>query len=236
MDYPYVGLGRLSRRKPYSFSPFGGSAFLEAHAARRESFGEELRRTGALHRFEREVGPSVECVEIEDRCGILDGALESAWRDELAACGSVATADWLERIVCDHRRETLPLAGDERWSVRVVRRWVERFEAFGCVHARYDRQGRRVERDPNRPDVVVRLAAATAQAGSDADDVATATIHLNALLKANDLVDAQWHHVGGERSTTDADFALMALELESVLLDRVARHAAAVQRTKEAGA
>lgn len=231
MDYPYVGPERLTRRKPYSFSAFGGSAFLEAHAARRACFAEELRSTGAPHDPRRTAGPTVDVSGSEERCRALDAELESSWLEELANAGSIDAARWLERIVVDHRREGLPLAGDRRWSVRTIRHWVERFEAFGCLHARYDRHGRRVERDPNRPEVVVRLAAAAGRAGRDATDVATATIHLDALLKANDLVDAQWHHGDDGRDPATADFALMALDLEVVLLDRVARHAASVQGT-----
>lgn len=228
-----VGPERLQHPKPYSFAPYEGEAFLTAHRAARDTWRAILERTADLGVAWREAlstPPRVESSADSQRRIALDDHLRRQW-EMAAARGPVRAAEWLERIVTAHVHEGLPLRetpGEPQWSFDTVLRWVERFEAFGCLHAEYDGAWRRAASDPNRPEVITRLALAAAWAAHGADDPAHLAIFLNALLKANDLLQAQCTHGAARLGTSEQRLALSAVLLEERLVDRITRHAEGV--------
>ena len=228
-----VGPGRLERAKPYSFAPYEGEAFLIAHRAARHTWRALIERTTDLDESWRAAmasSPRLETSADHQRRIALDEHLHHEW-DRAAARGPVRTAEWLERIATAHIHECLPLRenpDEPQWSFETVLRWVERFEAFGCLHAEYDVEWRRVASDPNRPEVVARLALAAAWAAHGAVDPAHLVIFLNALLKANDLLQAQCTHGAARLGTSERRYALSALLIEERLVERIRHHAEGV--------
>jgi len=218
----YLGPTRLETRKPYSFSPYHGDAFVDAHREARAQWIAELQQRGAtVERFGAVLDPRAPRDDA-DRRHALDVWLQRTATESLATQPLDAGA-WSERIGRAHLDAKLPLIEDREanWSFETIEHWVQRFEAFGCVHTLYDGGGRRVVRDPNRTPVVLRLSFATAWAAVSARDAAQCVILLNALLKMMDLLQAQVLHGGAGLDDDEASMALATLLMERRVLDRV---------------
>lgn len=218
----YLGPSRIDARKPYSFSPYHGETFVDAFREARSQWIADLQAQGAtLDRFAAVLDPRAPRDDAERRHA-LDVWLQRTATEALAT-QPLDAGVWAERIGRAHLEAKLPLIEDREahWSFETIERWVQRFEAFGCIHTLYDGKGRRVVRDPNRSGVVLRLAFATAWAAVSARDNARAVILLNALLKMLDLLHAQVHHAGATFGQDEASMALAALMMERRVLDRV---------------
>lgn len=216
----YLGPSRITTRKPYSFAPYHGDAFLDAFAWARREWIDGLHAGGAPCDAWPALDASPSTATARRRA--VDAALEARWRKDVAG-GSFDAAVWLERVLRAHAGAGLALAADgaSRWSLHLVQRFVERFEAFGCVHTRYDADFHRLERAPNTLAVLVRLAAVTAWCAWTVGDAARAVVFLNALLKIDDLVQATTTHDDVSPAPTDVELAVLATTLESRLLERV---------------
>lgn len=219
----FIGPTRIDDRKPYSFSTYHGEEFVDAHRDARSAWGTRLQEAGANPERFAAIQDWRSPRDDTGRRHALDAWLQRT-ATEAAQSQPIEAAAWCERIARAFVEADLPLAEDplSNWSYKTIERWVQRFEAFGCVHALYDLAGRRVMSDPNRTSVLVRLAFATGWASVSASDPAQKVIFLNALLKILDLVQAQVMHGDSELSEDERDFALAAIMLEQRVLDGVA--------------
>lgn len=218
----YVGPARTENRKPYSYSVHHGDAFVEAYQVSRSDWMKALRADGAsLDRFPAVLDPRAPR-EDEERRHSLDAWLQRT-ATEAASTQPLDAGVWCERIARAHLEAGLPLreGREGNWSLAMIVRWVQRFEAHGCIHTLYGVDGRRVVADPNRTSVLVRLALAAAWAALSAKDAESAVQLLNGLLKISDLVHAQVLHQGAPLTADERDFALAAAVLERRVLERV---------------
>lgn len=227
-DYPYDGPERLAERKPYGWSPFVGPAFLEAHESARDTHLHRLEdgdpeATAMVERvrtLSRHAGPSG--LERSRRLAEKLGSLRDHWSAQ-AEKAELPTGELLDSILRALDAEAMSLQGDgagPAWVREVVETLAIRMETHGCVHASYDRRWRRTRPCPNPPEVVARLALAVAWlAWSDLSTRPTRSlVHLNALLKLNDLASAGLAHHAWKLSSRDRGRLQAAAILEQRLL------------------